>query len=130
MRLGPHAWDLRRRIIGEDARFCGRAEIVASDHGWVYQETGSLRLRGGCLYTAGRQYRLEESPEGVRISFDDHRLFQMVRWADPRAVHICPPDRYEGVYDVTRWPSWRAQCTVTGPRKSYRIVSIYTSTAA
>jgi len=40
-------------------------------------------------------------------------------------AHWCDPDQYDGQYDFSRWPEWRCIWQVRGPRKDYRMTSLY-----
>ena len=125
-------WHLRRDIYDLDSewigRFAGQATFTPRDGGLDYFEDGQLQFGGLTAMTATRSYRWT-FPEGtiVQVAFDDGRPFHSFDAAQSRAEasHYCDPDLYEVTYDFTTWPEWRAAWRVEGPRKDYRMVSIY-----
>jgi hypothetical protein len=61
------------------------------------------------------------------VRFDDGRYFHRFAPATlrPEATHHCGDDRYHVRYEFGDWPEWRCTWEVTGPRKTYRLVSAY-----
>ncbi len=126
-------WNLRRDIYDLDSewigRFKGGASFVENDGGLDYAEEGKLQFGGLTAIKATRKYRWT-FPGGTTIAvlFDDGRDFHEFDSSQKvaQASHYCDPDEYDVTYDFSRWPEWRAAWRVEGPRKSYRMVSIYT----
>jgi hypothetical protein len=131
MRLEAFAgtWVIDREIedlrAGRSGRFAGRAEFRPVPEGLAYREEGRLEL-GGAPMTASRAYLWRDGGAGtIEVCFDDGRLFHRF-CADepaPAAEHDCPPDHYRVRYDFARWPRWRAEWRVYGPRKDYCTVT-------
>ena len=127
-------WFIKRDILDLDSEWLGRLEGHAdfADLGGGalhYREEGRLRFGGLEDVQASRDYRWQIHPSGrIDVSFADGRDFHSFDFAYGRAEasHFCDPDLYEVAYDFSRWPSWRAEWRVEGPRKDYRMVTIYT----
>ena len=122
------AWDLRRKIedllAGETGCLDGTARFTADDRGMIYRETGQLRMANRPEMQASRSYLWRQSGAGIAIFFEDGRPFHIID--GPEAEHLCGEDRYRVRYDFERWPCWQAVWDVSGPRKHYRMRSIYT----
>lgn len=119
-------WILDRAIedvrAGQRGAFRGEAQFTADPAGLAYRETGALTVGDRGPFTAERVYRWAEGGDGsIEVRFADGRLFHQfyADEAEPAAAHDCPPDRYRVRYDFARWPRWRAEWRVTGPRKDY-----------
>ena len=123
-------WRLDRAVTGTPgpARFCGLAEIVPDGAGAVYREAGVLTLAGRQDFRAERAYLWRPAPAGIAVLFDDGRPFHEIRLRARSAVeaeHRCAADLYRVSYDFAAWPVWRAVWQVMGPRKDYRMVSVW-----
>jgi hypothetical protein len=118
--------DLR---AGRQGRFIGRAAFrPAAGGGLDYREEGMVTFDGGPAMTASRDYRWRDGGGGViEVRFGDGRFFHRFLPEGPETtdVHLCGPDTYRVRYDFARWPQWRADWRVTGPRKDYSLVSRY-----
>lgn len=125
-------WALTRRIddrrAGAAGSFTGRAVFRPEGADLAYREEGILRLGPGPGFTASRAYRWRAAGDGLAILFEDGRFFHTLPLDAPRAEagHDCGADRYEVRYDFQGWPKWRAVWDVRGPRKDYRMESVYT----
>ncbi len=122
-------WSVERQIedrrAGQAGRFDGLAEITPTPDGALYQETGVLIL-GGARFPAERRYLWAEGPDGIAVRFADGRAFHSFSpEGAPAARHWCDPDDYRVSYDFAAWPLWRAVWEVRGPRKDYRMDSLY-----
>ncbi len=126
-------WQIARRItdaLGPDGVFDGEAVFERGDGGLIYREAGTLRL-GKAEFRAERQYLWQaDGRGGVTVRFADGRPFHGFDLGDTAAAdHACDPDQYRVAYEFARWPSWTSTWQVTGPRKSYVMVSDYTALA-
>lgn len=132
MRLEAFAghWDVDRTIedvrAGATGRFTGHARFAPVPEGLRYREEGTLTLGDAAPVTATREYLWRDGGGGViEVLFGDGRFFHrfLPDETDPGDSHDCPPDLYRVRYDFSRWPRWRAEWRVTGPRKDYAMVS-------
>jgi len=126
------AWSLSRRIddrlSGQTGVFEGTAQFTPQgDNGAHYAERGMLRLGDAPAMAAEREYFWDFRTDRIAVTFSDGREFIVFRpkGRDAEAVHLCDPDVYRVVHDFTGWPRWQAIWTVTGPRKDYRMRSVY-----
>ena len=125
-------WTIERDILDLDSewigRFDGQARFAPVNSGLHYREEGQLAFGGLESMTATREY-IWRFPGGRRIEvmFEDGSPFHAFDMGRGRAeaTHFCDPDQYDVAYDFSRWPEWRAEWRVEGPRKDYRMVSIY-----
>ena len=118
-------WTLSRRIVHADgtrATFEGVAEWVPGDGGLWLTERGELRIDDRPGLQAAQRYLWTE---GLVVSFSDGRYFHTVPAGGGRADHFCSPDMYVADYDFTAWPVFSTVWQVEGPRKSYRMESVY-----
>ena len=131
MRLEDFAghWRIGRqiedRLGGLAGAFSGRAEFRPVARGLAYHEEGLLRLGAGTEVVAVRDYLWREEGGLIVVDHGDGRPFHAFDPAAPEARHWCDPDDYRVRYDFSRWPEWRAEWTVRGPRKDYTMVSLY-----
>lgn len=126
-------WTVERTIAdvraGRSGRFSGRAAFrPAAEGGLDYREEGTLVLDGAAPMTATRDYLWRDGGGGViEVRFGDGRFFHrfLPEEPTPADVHRCDADTYRVRYDFARWPLWRAEWRVTGPRKDYAMTSAY-----
>ncbi len=125
-------WHLHRRIedrLGHGGRFEGEAEFLPEDGGgFGYVEHGTLLLSGMKPLHSERRYLWQEDAAGrIFVRFEDGRPFHDFHpgHAIDTARHHCAPDYYDVRYDFTHWPRWSAEWDVRGPRKDYRMESLY-----
>ena len=119
-------WQLSRAIThanGGQAQFEGTANWAPHPDGLFYEEVGQLRIENAQPIKATRSYIWKV---GLNIYFPDGRFFHQVPLNGEEAHHNCPPDDYRVRYDFAKWPSFSAKWRVTGPKKDYEMVSIYT----
>ncbi|MEM6579102.1 MAG: DUF6314 family protein [Pseudomonadota bacterium] len=123
------AWRLERTIVhraGQRATLSGRAVLTRHGSGLLYHEQGMLHLEGQAPVMAERRYLWSAGQARmIEISFEDGGAFHTIDPERPQTHHHCAPDLYEVSYDFDKWPEWQSQWIVTGPRKSYRMTSIY-----
>ncbi|MCY1125446.1 DUF6314 family protein [Frigidibacter sp. RF13] len=126
---GP--WRIEREIEdslgGKPGRFSGTAVFSADGALLRYRETGLLTYGDASPLHATREYIWSADGAGIVVTHGDGQPFHRFDTADltPEADHHCAPDLYHVRYDFTRWPDWRAEWAVSGPRKDYRMVSRY-----
>lgn len=124
-------WRVARTILhaaGPRARFDGRARFEADGAGLVCREAGALTIAGHAPVMAERRYLWRAGAGGaIDVLFDDGRPFHRIdlRQCAPQDRHMCDPDIYEVRYDFARWPAWSSLWRVRGPRKSYRMETLY-----
>jgi len=109
------------------SRFEGEAVIAATSDGASYREVGQL-IMDGQRFEAERSYIWRQKGARIDVLFADGRPFHDF---DPVAggkatEHLCGADWYRGGYDFKSWPEWSVTWDVSGPRKQYRSVSVYT----
>ena len=123
-------WHLSRRIenaLGPDGSLTGTAILQPRSGGLAYHEQGALRLGEAPPLAASRRYLWQARSDKIEVRFEDGRAFHAF---DPAALlsaarHDCPPDLYLLYYDFSHWPNWRSSVKVSGPRKSYQMVTHY-----
>lgn len=131
------AWEIKRHILDLDSewlgRFDGEAVFTVIRDGLHYREEGMLQFGGLTALKAERVYRWTLPGDGlVHVVFEDGVDFHSFDPGQrrPQASHYCDPDEYDVTYDFARWPEWRAEWRVEGPKKDYRLVSIYSRVRA
>ena len=122
-------WQIEREIhhaSGATDRMRGTAKFTRSGPRLIQDEEGWLETATG-RFRATRRYVWTESAGRLDVFFDDMRPFHSVALnvACPEAVHLCPPDRYQVAYDFSAWPVWRSTWQVEGPRKDYRMQTVF-----
>ena len=127
------AWVLDRQVEGV-AAMSGTAVFEADEPGWLaYREAGWLRLAGGQSFHAERRYLFQPRSTGFAVFFAETppRLFQEVGLSEERgllsgeAVHRCEPDLYRSRYTFRSDGTFSIHHSVSGPRKSYRVDTLY-----
>ena len=89
----------------------GEAAFVRDGQGYLYSETGVLRLPDQPPLTATRRYIWAELPGMVEVRFADGRVFHRFELGKltAEATHDCPPDMYHVCYDFNAWPGWQSE---------------------
>ncbi|MEM9063818.1 MAG: DUF6314 family protein [Pseudomonadota bacterium] len=121
-------WSMRRIIedvvdgvIGE---FWGEAQFEPDDEGLLCREEGVLRFRGQDLHAdRGSLWRFP-SPGEVEVRYLDGRPFHSFPLARPTAEHLCGDDIYQVHYTFGSG-AWSSVWSVSGPNKSYRMMTDY-----
>ncbi|MEM6355918.1 MAG: DUF6314 family protein [Pseudomonadota bacterium] len=121
-------WSMRRIIedvvdgvIGE---FWGEAQFEPDDEGLLCREEGVLRFRGQDLHAdRGSLWRFP-SPGEVEVRYLDGRPFHSFPLARPTAEHLCGDDIYQ-VHYTFGGGAWSSVWSVSGPNKSYRMMTDY-----
>ena len=116
---------IRHNSGGMD-RLTGTCVFSKSGPRLIQEERGWLETAEG-RFEASRRYIWAEANGRLDVSFEDMRPFHSVPLGEarPETVHLCPPDRYQVAYDFTNWPEWRTVWSVEGPRKAYRMVTVF-----
>lgn len=127
-------WRLHREIDFADrdmqASFLGEARLTPQGSGLIYDESGHLTLGTAPALHAERRYIWEPAADGIAMLFADGRPFHTFSLAPAsEATHDCPPDIYRVSYAFHDWPVWTATWRVTGPKKDYTMLSLYTRPA-
>ncbi|WP_316013143.1 DUF6314 family protein [Roseobacter sp. HKCCA0434] len=124
-------WTITRDVFDLDSnwtgRFTGQGTFTPARGGLDYLEEGELRFAGLPPFKATRRYRYDASDGLIEVRFEDGRFFHAF---DPavsgtEAHHFCDPDSYDVRYLFDLPHEWRAEWRVEGPRKDYRMVTIY-----
>ena len=124
-------WRIERRIddlaAGKVATLTGTAEFSPAAGGLDYFEVGELRMEDGDPIRAERRYRWRFDQGKILVDFEDGRPFHSFDPTTfrPTARHFCEPDEYRVIYSFARWPEWRAEWRVEGPKKLYRMTTEY-----
>jgi len=125
-------WTLNRKIedeaAGRSGEFVGEAVFQRSGDGLLYEERGTLHLDGVPPLVAERRYLWRQGAGNrIEVCFDDGRPFHAINLDQtmPFDTHFCTPDVYDLVYDLRKFPSWGCRVRVEGPKKTYRLTSLY-----
>ncbi|WP_339771486.1 DUF6314 family protein [uncultured Paraglaciecola sp.] len=123
------AWQLNRQILqnsGEAFLFAGQANFTWSDSHLLYHESGLVTAPDRKALQAERTYFWRQQAGGkIDVLFDDNRYFHTFSAAEPCAEHMCGDDHYVVNYVFDHWPSWESTWQVKGPRKDYKMISLY-----
>lgn len=87
----------------------------------------TLHLPGHPPIPGRRAYLWLTVSAGIAVCFDDGRPFHEFALGEsgPSAMHLCGADRYDVVYDFADWPVWTTTWEVAGPRKDYRMETLF-----
>lgn len=122
-------WTVTRRIedrrAGREGTFSGRAVFLPDGDGLDYREEGSIAFPGQPPLRAERRYRWRAEGARIAVLYADGRPFHSFSQALPGAEHLCAPDLYQVRYAFEGWPVWECVWDVSGPRKDYRLHSVY-----
>lgn len=127
------AWDLDRTIENQAAMTgIARFERRHSDV-LAYHEVGRVRLAGGKVLDASREYRFERAPRGFTVFFSETppRVFhhiELERQGEAftgQATHLCSPDVYDSSYRFLADGTFVVCHSVRGPRKDYVSATLF-----
>lgn len=124
-------WHLSRQIDDQTGLGVGLMQGSAVFHrdpdGLRYEEDGQLSFASQPPMRAQRTYLWQPDGQGVRVLFADGRAFHHIDLShlQPQAAHWCDPDQYDVSYDFSDWPDWTSEWSVKGPRKDYRMRTVY-----
>ncbi|MCE0504561.1 MULTISPECIES: DUF6314 family protein [unclassified Roseivivax] len=125
------AWRFRRKIydrkLGQESDGQGVLTFAPEGDGLIYHEVLTLSMPGQPPIEGSRRYRWRPGPRGIEVLFEDGRPFHQLGLGESRPcdLHPCGEDRYEVTYDFGDWPIWGATWEVRGPRKDYRMDTLY-----
>ncbi|WP_159441643.1 DUF6314 family protein [Roseivivax lentus] len=124
-------WRFRRKItdrkLGQISQGQGTLRMIRDGGCLRYEEHVVLDLPGQPAIEGTRRYLWQSCPRGIEVLFDDGRPFHVIGLPDaaPSDMHPCEPDIYRVRYDLGDWPVWSQAWEVTGPRKDYRIDTLF-----
>ncbi|MET4101897.1 hypothetical protein ABIE58_001321 [Roseovarius sp. MBR-78] len=119
------AWRFDRQIThadGQRAQVTGVAVWRREGAGLILEEAGEMHMAGHPPMQVARRYLWGAD---LAVSFEDGRFFHHVPPEGGAAAHWCDPDQYDGSYDFSRWPRFRVEWRVRGPRKDYHMMTDY-----
>ena len=119
------AWTFTREVVacgGQAAEVTGRAVWEPEGVGLRYVETGEMHLPGHVPMRVERSYHWDAD---LGVFFTDGRFFHHVPPTGGATAHWCDPDQYDGCYEFGMWPVFSVTWRVGGPRKAYRMTTIY-----
>jgi hypothetical protein len=114
---------------GETGRFTGQGVFTPSQGNTLaYTEEGELQI-GDYSDTVHRRYLYHfanpDKPHVAHVRYEDGREFHDLDFSQGHhtARHDCPPDVYEGVFQVISHAHWQIRWAITGPRKDMCITT-------
>jgi len=132
-------WDVVRHFEGSyrgvfsgEATLIHRREDTATYH---YEESGELVDGAGHAFAARQRYRYRLSGDGLQVLKCEGSEWELMhkldfsregRLALAEHVHLCGEDHYAVRYRVDLEGGWELDYEVRGPKKDYRIRSVYT----
>lgn len=124
-------WQLTRELRDEranvTARFAGRLDVGADDHGLWLEEQGQWQgAPWGDL--PARRVDFWRGQDSVQVLFEDGRFFHdltPVMQGAEDVEHLCGDDLYQGSYRFDLPNRWQVTWRVRGPRKHYDTVTVF-----
>jgi hypothetical protein len=128
-------WAFSREVPGY-ASIRGEARVTpAGDHAARYEETALVSLVAGGRLHAKQCYeyhRLPSAVNGFDVLFcETGELFERLEFRalndgslEARARYVCAADVYESTF-VVRGESLQVEHAVKGPKKDYRVTTVY-----
>lgn len=119
------------RAIDNGARMDGTAVFTPRAEGWLhYREDGTMRLPDGQTFQSYRSYLYAPIEGGFAVYFDEDppRLFHEIHLGPDLiggAPHQCAADLYDSRYQFHPDGSFTLVHAVTGPKKGYRMETLY-----
>ncbi|MHA6323525.1 DUF6314 family protein [Roseivivax sp. CAU 1753] len=124
-------WRFRRKItdrkLGQISQGRGTLRLTRDGDMLRYEEQVTLDMPGQPPIEGTRRYLWRACPRGIAVLFEDGRPFHVIGLPDraPRDTHHCEPDIYTVSYDLGDWPLWSVTWEVSGPRKDYRMETLF-----
>ena len=132
MALLQGKWSISR-TISTGGSFKGLAVFAPDNELLRYREDGCLQMQNGSpCFQSWRTYVYERRERGFAVYFDETplRLFQEVALSPSdltgHAEHHCGQDIYKSVYTFMPDGTFSITHDVKGPRKNYRMHSVFT----
>ena len=128
------SWKVQRLIVDRACALNGRLDghatfTPSSVDGLLYKERGHL-VFGEHQGPAEQSYVYDfpESEGRALVRFRDGRPFHDLDLSAglQRVQHACDPDRYDGLFLAVGATEWWSMWKVSGPRKDYDLMTIYT----
>jgi hypothetical protein len=123
-------WRLFRRIhdlrLAQRGRLEGRASVTAAATGLRLEERGRL-VFGSHVSDAAQHYRIVLGDVGAQVFRADGSHFHDLDLSSgsARILHRCGHDLYRGRYRALNRDAYCVAWRVIGPRKNYRMTSLY-----
>jgi hypothetical protein len=124
-RITRRIHDVRQHLTG---RLTGSATFAPAPQGLMYGEAGLLRF-GAYQGEAARRYLFAFDRAGATsVHYADGSLFHPLNLSVGKddIRHHCGEDHYRGRYRVLNANAFAVSWDVTGPRKRYRMATLYT----
>ena len=124
-RIARRIHDARQGLIG---RLAGLGIFAPAPQGLAYDENGLLRF-GGYQGEATRRYLFAfDQTDAAVVRHADDSLFHRLNLSAGKddIQHQCAEDYYRGRYRVLDENRFVTIWDVTGPRKRYRMATLYT----
>lgn len=123
-RIARRIYDARQGMVG---RLAGSANFASASQGLMYDETGLLHF-GSYRGEAARRYLF--AFDRIHAASVHHADGSPFHWLDLSSGrddihHQCGEDHYRGRYRVLGRDQFVASWDVAGPRKRYRMATIY-----
>ncbi|ETW14492.1 hypothetical protein ATO8_01245 [Roseivivax marinus] len=124
-------WRLSRKIhdrhVGQFGHAEGRLEFSPDGDGLRYDESVTMHLPGQPPLSGTRAYLWRAMDGVIDVRFDTGAPFHQIMLGEPEpeATHHCAPDLYRVSYDFADWPVWTVTWEVSGPRKDYRMETLF-----
>ncbi len=131
----PGSWSFNRVIEGQGSMLGFATFTPLNLEGLAYREQGCLKLLSGAELEAERKYVFRDGDQGFEVYFKETplRLFHAIELAaydggvlSGSASHLCNLDLYQSTYTFRPDGSFLVRHVVSGPRKDYTMVTIYT----
>ena len=124
-------WQFSRTILDDktdiEAHVKGEASFRREQQSLHYTEEGTMEY-GAYLGQVTQHYIYDfEGSCSVSVRFSDGRLFHQLELSTgaDSVTHLCPPDTYEGRYELLDDAKWTLVWKISGPRKKLNISTDY-----
>lgn len=132
-------WAIRRRFEGNyGGSFSGKGRFTAEELADVptyrYDEEGELKDAEGKHFDAKQSYRYSLEAGKLQVQKREDSGWVLMHELDfsddggmatASHLHLCGQDRYATEYRVDLTGTWEVNYTVAGPKKDYRIHSVF-----
>ena len=123
-RITRRVRDVRQNLTG---KLAGNANFAPAPQGLAYDETGLLRFGHYEGETARRYLFAFDRPDAAHVHHADGSLFHPLNLSAglDNIEHQCGEDHYRGRYRVLWRDRFAVSWDVSGPRKRYRMSTLY-----